>query len=156
MKYPVSSSYQKAFLKHIIKTLESQHEIEIHDDIYEQLCHHNNLITNEWAYKHYVINDKIITIKQSNSFISHGTTGLCSWQASIALSEWALCNKREFQDAHVLELGSGTGLLGFIVGTCCAPQKLCLSDCHPNVLRLLNENLHINESLNDSKLGNTL
>lgn len=84
LKYPVKKVYQRQFLKNIISTIENQN-LDVYDEFYNIFCKLNiNENDEKMSYKHFIldINDfkKIITIKESISFVSEGTTGLCSWE----------------------------------------------------------------------------
>ncbi|XP_055911976.1 protein-lysine N-methyltransferase EEF2KMT [Eupeodes corollae] len=146
-KYPISSSYQLKFFKKLINHLE-QSGVEIHDEIYEAFCNLNSQTTNDekFSYKHYSLtyHDSVVTLKESKSFVADGTTGLCSWQASLALSDWLLHNTELVRGKSVIELGSGTGLCGFIVSKCCDAKHVILTDGSPKVIDILNTNRSLN------------
>nr|CAD7423060.1 unnamed protein product [Timema monikensis] len=98
-------------------------------------------------YKHYLLSNyeaDLITLKESCSLVSQGTTGLCSWQAAQALAEWCVTHRLMLADKEILELGSGVGLTGLTVSLCCRPQSFHFSDCHPAVLQLLCHNVALN------------
>lgn len=80
-QYPIKINYQISFLKEVISKLEKQNA-EIHDDIYTAYGRLMALPNQEeYFYKHYIINDsKRISLKESVSLISEGTTGLRTWQ----------------------------------------------------------------------------
>ncbi|XP_057652196.1 protein-lysine N-methyltransferase EEF2KMT [Diorhabda carinulata] len=150
LKFPLQISYQKSFLKHILTVLESETNLEepvIHDDIYSA---YGRLVATQDTfrenYKHYLLcnENKFITLKESNSLISDGTTGLRTWQASLALSEWIIQNKNVFDDKNVLELGSGVGLTGLVLKQVCSVNNIYLTDCHEAVLGTLVENVKLN------------
>lgn len=86
IKYPIKISYQIAFLKEVISRLEKQNA-EIHDDLYAaygRLMAQPN--QEQFFYKHYVLdNDKQVTLKESASLISEGTTGLRTWQVKKSM-----------------------------------------------------------------------
>ena len=67
------------------------------------------------------------------------------------MAEWCSFNKKEIQGKNVLELGSGVGLTGLTVIKLCEPKIYYFSDCHPIVLRTLEENVRLNllENKND-------
>lgn len=148
---PLRIAYQIAFLKHVIESLEAQ-QIEIHDLMYEKYAALKLLATSEqpYAYKHYKLGDYklIVSLKESQSFIAHGTTGLITWQAGTALAEWACAHPHRFRAKSVLELGAGTGLTGFVIAKICQPEKIVLTDGNPIVLKLLEENFSANFSCN--------
>ncbi|CAH1185685.1 unnamed protein product [Phyllotreta striolata] len=148
-KYPIQLNYQKLFLKHVINKLESSQnslqETVIHDGVYEVYGHLVAAVDSFKNYKHYYLNDcNIITLKESNNLISQGTTGLRTWQASLALSEWIIYNKDQFNEKIVLELGSGIGLTGLVLSKTCEAKQIYLTDCHETVLENLRENTEIN------------
>jgi protein-lysine N-methyltransferase EEF2KMT len=154
LKYPVKRKYHISFLKRFINELEKSCD-EIFDKFYELLC---DLIKQEaaddqksnqepiYSFRHFTLEfpEKIITIKENGALISNGTTGLKIWDAAIALSEFILNNKQLLEDKNILELGSGSGLLGLVAAKETNVKKCYVSDCHDEVLKLLKENLKIN------------
>lgn len=145
LKYPLRIDYQVSFLKYLIQELEKQNAEEIHDVIYEQLTLKIVEESSEFSYKHYLNGDEVITIKESNSFIRDGTTGLKLWPAALVLAKFIEDNSRQFDNKSVLELGSGaTGFIGMKLLKLCKPQKVFLSDCHDAVLNTLIENVNLN------------
>ncbi|XP_063918102.1 protein-lysine N-methyltransferase EEF2KMT-like [Zophobas morio] len=72
-------------------------------------------------------------------------------RAAIALSEWVLANTTHFTAKTVVELGSGTGLVGLVISLLCKPQAVYLSDCHPSVLATLCDNLKLNVGCENGK-----
>lgn len=117
-------------------------------------------------YKHFLMNHQelnhLLSIKESTNIISEGTTGLCSWnvcivtnfenlrinlffihckQAAFYLAEWCILNKQKILGKNILELGSGVGLTGLTVINFCEPSTYIFSDCHPLVLKTLEENV---------------
>lgn len=155
----VKKSYQYAFLKNFVKALE-ENNAEVHDAIYEQLgllCQDRDDSAN-YAFKHYLIpsQKQVVTLKESKTFISEGTTGLCSWQASLALSEWLLKHSEKIANKKILELGAGTGLSGIVAAKCCNAKFVTLSDGSPAVVNLLRENLSLNFDNEDSNIESRL
>ncbi|KAJ8947219.1 hypothetical protein NQ318_001505 [Aromia moschata] len=145
LKRPIQTSYQRAFLKHIIEKLELQGS-EIHDNLYSSYGRLVSLPSStEQYFKHYLVQSGFtVSLKENVNLISDGTTGLRTWQASLVLSEWALQNKNELKDNVVLELGSGIGLTGLIIGMQCSTRCVYLTDCHSSVLKTLCDNLDLN------------
>ncbi|GFG35445.1 hypothetical protein Cfor_09103 [Coptotermes formosanus] len=135
------------------------HGQEILDELYVVYCclQSGPNTASDTHYRHFVIDHRsTITIKESSSLISQGTTGLCSWQAALALAEWCLCNWKFLHNRHVLELGSGVGLTGLCVSLHCKPSSYWFSDCHPAVLSMLQTNILLNVTgLNDKVPGDT-
>ncbi|KAM7349617.1 protein-lysine N-methyltransferase EEF2KMT isoform 2-T2 [Cochliomyia hominivorax] len=147
-KFPIKLSYQLHFLKKIILHLE-QYCTEVHDEIYQVYCQlQQNLdrdSSNKYAFKHYVIEPNIyFTIKESKGFVAEGTTGLCSWQASLALADYFIQNPNIISGKRVIELGAGTGLCGLIIFKMCHPKHLLLTDGSRACVELMCENLERN------------
>nr|XP_022918147.1 protein-lysine N-methyltransferase EEF2KMT [Onthophagus taurus] len=151
LKYPIKISYQTAFIKHIIEVLIKQNA-EINDVVYDALGRLMALIDSKINFKHYLFDEERIILMENSSIISEGTTGLCTWQASLILSEWSLENKDIFMNKRVLELGSGIGLTGIVITKYCSPKKYIFTDCHDSVLKNLKENINLN--LNSSNKVN--
>ncbi|XP_022450523.1 protein-lysine N-methyltransferase EEF2KMT isoform X2 [Delphinapterus leucas] len=85
-----------------------------------------------------------ITLCESTAIISHGTTGLVTWNAALYLAEWAMENPAGFAHRTVLELGSGAGLTGLAICKMCRPRAYVFSDCHSRVLEQLQGNVLLN------------
>ncbi|XP_041532218.1 protein-lysine N-methyltransferase EEF2KMT isoform X2 [Microtus oregoni] len=85
-----------------------------------------------------------VTLSESTAIVSHGTTGLVTWDAALCLAEWAIKNPAVFTDRTVLELGSGAGLTGLAVCKACHPRAFIFSDCHGQVLEQLRGNVLLN------------
>lgn len=144
--------YVIRFLRHIIDALELRQN-DIHDDLYEVFCDYQTKATQldngVYSYKHYCIDAEIITLKENHNKISHGTTGLNVWEGALALCEWSLSHKLAICGKHVLELGAGTGLSGLVIGKCCRPTSIILTDGDDNVLDYLRENVRNNFDRNE-------
>lgn len=81
-KYPIQTKYTLRFIRHIIDYLESTIQ-EVHDDLYETYCHYqacDNADT-KFSYRHFKVSGSTDTVilKESNSNITDGTTGLSVW-----------------------------------------------------------------------------
>ncbi|XP_014444571.1 protein-lysine N-methyltransferase EEF2KMT isoform X5 [Tupaia chinensis] len=85
-----------------------------------------------------------VTLSESTAIVSHGTTGLVTWDAALYLAEWALENPAAFTHRTVLELGSGAGLTGLAICKTCRPRAYVFSDCHGRVLQQLRGNILLN------------
>ncbi|EIN13827.1 hypothetical protein PUNSTDRAFT_59428 [Punctularia strigosozonata HHB-11173 SS5] len=95
---------------------------------------------------------RIVTILESQSMIEAGTTGLRTWPASIALARYLLGNPELVHAQRVLELGSGVGFLGCIVGSIQTSRSitnvekqcsLCLTDVNDTVLERCQTNVQL-------------
>jgi len=152
-KYPLKTPYLTAFLKKIISQMENN-ENELCDELYLKYTELIQRKSNDGPfYKHYILEknssnefiESVITIQESTSIVSQGTTGLCTWQAGIALGCWYLKNKDKLKDKFIVELGCGTGLSGI---SACINSKLreyWFTDYHSTVLNTLKHNIQINK-----------
>ncbi|KAI5858817.1 putative methyltransferase-domain-containing protein [Tricharina praecox] len=80
-----------------------------------------------------------ITLHETPSLISGlGTTGLRTWEAALALSEYLLLHPPHGQ--RVLELGAGTGVVALVAARCGAEDVLA-TDGDEGVCDVLRENV---------------
>jgi len=151
-KRKVKLTHRLRFLRHIINSLESQC-VEIEDTVYEgytDLLQNGNKENVDDFCKIYKIIEfqTSICLPHSDEIIKHGTTGLYTWEASGALSEWILANTGKFRRKKILELGCGTGLCGFLIHRTCDPEIICLTDGNEMVFNELikTRNMNYDES----------
>lgn len=138
--------YRLRFLRHIIDTLERQN-VDIEDTIYEiytDLMQNSNNETEFCKIFKLIEFQTSICLPHSDEIIKHGTTGFYTWEASCALSEWALANIEKFKRKNILELGCGTGLCGFVIHRTCDPEFICLTDGNEMVFNELIKTRNIN------------
>ncbi|XP_075155103.1 protein-lysine N-methyltransferase EEF2KMT [Haematobia irritans] len=145
---PIKIGYQLNFFKKLIVFLEES-TTEVHDAIYESYCQIQQSVaqdsTQKYAFKHYILNEEDqFTLRESKSFVADGTTGLCSWQASLALADFMLHHQDLIRNKSILELGAGTGLCGFILYKMCETRDLLLSDGSPQCVELMCESIKRN------------
>ncbi|VVC26541.1 Lysine methyltransferase,S-adenosyl-L-methionine-dependent methyltransferase [Cinara cedri] len=159
-KYPLRTSYLVVIIRMLSKQVEiEEHQVCDHDIAY-MYCRYARFMLPQPAgpifYKHYILDDDIdlkpgltidsvITIQETATFVSDGTTGLCTWEAGVALGVWALRNKEKLQGKFIVELGSGTGLSGISACVNCKPRKYWFTDCHAGVLDVIKNNIDIND-----------
>jgi len=143
--YPSHIDYQRLFLKQLIQQLEIN-KVEVAEEIYESYVGlMQQRATENYAYRIYRVSlDLEIILKESTLLISQGTTGLVTWQAAKAITEWCLVNRNILKNRNVLELGCGVGLTGITACKTCQLASYTFTDCHPQVLELLRHNLEIN------------
>uniref|UniRef100_A0A1X7VTR5 FAM86 N-terminal domain-containing protein n=1 Tax=Amphimedon queenslandica TaxID=400682 RepID=A0A1X7VTR5_AMPQE len=142
--------HELSFLKQWMKLVEDSNQ-ELIEEIYEL---YTSLISKglndddrNYCYKSYYLGegDVFVTLKESRHIVSGGTTGLCTWQASMELAEWIAAEQKEaFNNKHILELGSGIGFLGLSVLKLTSPLSYTFTDCNVDVLKLLKNNVDIN------------
>nr|BAE37370.1 unnamed protein product [Mus musculus] len=150
VKHPVcvqhgpSVKYARCFLSKLIKKHEAV-PTEPLDALYEALA--EVLMTQESTQCHrsYLLpSGNSVTLSESTAIVSHGTTGLVTWDAALYLAEWAIENPAAFTDRTILELGSGAGLTGLAICKACCPRAYIFSDCHAQVLEQLRGNVLLN------------
>ncbi|ELT89739.1 hypothetical protein CAPTEDRAFT_224003 [Capitella teleta] len=148
VEFPPSAMYRKRFLKHIISELE-KNGTEIIEALYEEYTHLLSLSTEDanTCFKIYPNpSGKDFVLRESTNMISQGTTGLQTWPAAFCLAEWALENSDLLRKKRIIELGSGLGFAGMLIHASCQPEKYIFTDCHENVLHLLQSNINLNYS----------
>ncbi|TPX39533.1 hypothetical protein SeLEV6574_g07143 [Synchytrium endobioticum] len=155
--YGAPKTYQAAFLKHLISYTES-HEIEVEGNVYTAVAHSMaspSYGTADMAVKTYFPPSlQPISLHESLSFASGGTTGLCSWTASLVLADYLLTHHEHVlrHCTTVVELGAGTGLLSIVMSNllgkhrALSPSRVYATDHHPQVLQNLSRNTARNGS----------
>lgn len=144
-KYPLKIEYQKVFLKTLLNYIEKQ-GLEVDEDLYVTYSQLVSSTGTSVCYKHYCCQKPglVISLVEDVHLISEGTTGLRTWQASLALAEWCLFNKHLLTGKSMLELGSGVGLTGLVTILECQPKQYYFTDCHHSVLNILSRNIALN------------
>lgn len=169
-RYPVRRSYQEAFIKRLMQVLKD-HE-ELHDDIYDSLCGQLAKVSvsaaadgsvspaaptsptsptpSSYAYKHYLLQPSThITLRESTSFVSEGTTGLCTWEAALALGDYLLEHADSLLQGNknILELGAGAGLIGILLkqrALQLSTGQVLLTDGSAACVQLMRDNIALN------------
>lgn len=152
--YPIDASYQRLFLKKLLAICQEQ-AIEPVESIYEYYvgllgegtdCRAQ--LTAAFSYKTYVCGslDRCLTLRESRSMVSDGTTGLRAWEAAAALSEWVVSHPEPLDGQVLLELGAGPGLVG-LVAWLTTSARVVLTDVHEAVLDNLAANARLNAEL---------
>ncbi|XP_033108724.1 protein-lysine N-methyltransferase EEF2KMT-like [Anneissia japonica] len=145
-RFPPSLAHQLSFLKAMLKKCE-ENGFDICDDLYESYASLIGMAqdNNHVCFKTYFLSPNMhITLEESTQMISHGTTGLCTWQAAKYLAEWAVENKAHLKNRHILELGSGLGFTGLVICKWCCPAKYTFTDCNDYVLHAIEKNVAMN------------
>ncbi|KAJ1968993.1 hypothetical protein IWQ62_000903 [Dispira parvispora] len=149
--------YLRRFLKWYLDQVErtgTQALDETLLDLYLQFLVHKDPGTTPPAttcYKTYILpkdtvgsTELAVTVQEDQTLVAHGTTGLRTWEAGLRLTEYVIWKaERLIRGKPVLELGSGTGLVGIWCGLLGA-TSVTLSDYHPVVLDRLLTNVALN------------
>ena len=80
-------------------------------------------------------------------------TGLIVWPASRVLSWFLLQNRELIEGKHLLEVGAGCGLTGFIAQQCGA-ASVTLTDGNSEVLQIINKSCSLNSERSDLEFSN--
>ncbi|XP_068434245.1 protein-lysine N-methyltransferase EEF2KMT [Clinocottus analis] len=143
-KFPPSVRYRKLFLSELIRRQEAA-GCDPLDALYDSLAEVVGAGDPTECFKSYLLpGGEPVSLLESVSLISEGTTGLVTWDAALHLAEWALDHRHTFTGRTVLELGSGSGLTGIVICRSCGPRRYVFSDGHPRVLQALRDNVRRN------------
>lgn len=160
-----AASWRKAFWKRIINQIEAEiaalanEDLEVHEGLMFYL---SNLMavpaTSAERFHHSSLGNsdlvRTILTEEDEASISGGTTGLHTWPAALHLANQLIADPGLVGSKHVLELGSGAGMLAILIhqlqkGT---GGTLMASDFHDAVLNRLQSNLDTNTgTLEDSE-----
>lgn len=166
--FPPSFERRRAFWKWVIQLLEREGE-EIDERIYNAyvalLSESSKILTGStppspsyvtrfWGERANSNGEpNLTTVLESQTTIESGTTGLRTWNASLALADWLITHPETVQDRNLLELGSGAGFLGLVVARLqlndydarlkTTHPSLALSDVNSDVLQRCHQNFHL-------------
>ncbi|XP_004478420.1 protein-lysine N-methyltransferase EEF2KMT [Dasypus novemcinctus] len=144
VKHPPSGKYVRGFLSELIRKHEAVHAEPL-DELYEALAEVLTTEESSQGHRSYLLpSGDALTLRESSAIVSHGTTGLVTWDAALYLAEWAIENPAAFASRTVLELGSGAGFTGLAICKECRPRAYIFSDCHSRVLEQLQGNILLN------------
>lgn len=95
-----------------------------------------------------------VTTLESRSIISaSGTTGLRTWEAALHLSNYLSLRAPDLIDGkHVLELGSGTGLMSIFCAKHLKARHVAATDGDEGIVDSLKENIFLNGLEGDSRI----
>ncbi|KAJ2570600.1 hypothetical protein IW140_002272 [Coemansia sp. RSA 1813] len=151
-----SNRYIVQFLRKYVEKIESMEEYELDDEMIEfyiSLSATTNMSPMDAGvcFKTYTLDKEQymrIVLQEEQLTISHGTTGLLTWEAGLFLSDFFVEHPDIIRDKNVIELGSGCGLAGFTCAAMGAANVLC-TDVNGNVLHILEDNRKLNPSIVD-------
>lgn len=140
-QFPVHPEKRLKFVKGLIRVLE-RHGVDVSDGLYNAL---NNSTARDVFYKSYFVDSVyVLSLSESVEMISHGTTGLKTWQAAELLTRFLRASPEIVKGLRVLELGSGVGFTGISLVKLGIVDRIVLSDCHGRVLEKLRHNCRVN------------
>jgi hypothetical protein len=139
------SKWSASFLNFIIRQAEI-YSIDIDESVYLKIT---SLLTNPTKptlIKTYWLDNDYVEVCEDVADISHGTTGLRVWQASLLLLEYLLDDPSRIKNLNVLEIGSGCGLIGLGCLKLNA-RSVVMTDTEQLVLDRIHRNLKINNKI---------
>ncbi|KAJ1984737.1 hypothetical protein H4R33_004278 [Dimargaris cristalligena] len=161
-RYPPPPTYLRGFLKRylaLVERLEPAAEVNeallaTYIDLLGQIPASQDGRPLDRCYKTYLPStgsprnnlpaETSITLQEEQMMICRGTTGLRTWEASLRLAEYVIQEGQALvQERAVVELGSGTGLVG-LVSALVGATRVTMSDYNPEVLDLLRDNIALN------------
>jgi len=136
----MANTYVQKFIKSWINQVEG----EVLEEVYDSLSVALSQPSSQIGYKIYTFDGgaHYLATRETVAMCSKGTTGLQTWQACLAMCQWAAENSHIFQNKKVLELGCGVGLLGGVISHMC--EQVTLTDHHQSVLIAAQHTLDIN------------
>lgn len=90
----------------------------------------------------------MLKISQATTF-PHGYEGLKTWDANVVMARFVLINLNKFKDKNVIEMCSGTGLVGVTLGKYTSSKKIALTDLTDEVVGVIRNNCSKNEISED-------
>ncbi|TRY70380.1 hypothetical protein TCAL_02886 [Tigriopus californicus] len=100
----------------------------------------------EYIFKSFERNhlEYVTLLEENRNIIGHGTTGLTSWQGAMFLTDWLTKFTSFLTNQRVIELGSGSGLLGLSLLRSFGMESFIFTDCHVKVINAIINNLQLN------------
>ncbi len=156
--FPCSGAYQRSFLKAYLEKCErtrASEAVPVIESLYAAYLASLSAVTSAprptadaastYCFKTYLFSSTLsVTLRERTELISEGTTGLNTWEAALALAEWVLTHLSDVDIGHIVELGTGTGLVGVVLAKASSAARITLTDCHAGILSLLQENMRVN------------
>ncbi|KAJ1570104.1 hypothetical protein HK096_000024 [Nowakowskiella sp. JEL0078] len=161
---PGPPSYSLLFAKTLYRVVEKQN-VEVSDSLIEHILSGIDISkdSEKVGHKHYIVpvknkeslNGTIlnllaikISIYEDFALVTKGTTGLRTWGAALRTGDWIIQNelfnqiKFSFSGKKVLELGSGTGMLGLVLAA--VGSDITLTDGDDGVMLRIQKNVELN------------
>ncbi|KAI9141793.1 putative methyltransferase-domain-containing protein [Paraphysoderma sedebokerense] len=160
--YPPAQTYTVSFMKKYIRLIEDSFQA-VNEELIQYYC---EIVTTapkrpeeggsfSTTYKTYFLDPackSYVTVKEDQSTLGGGTTGLRTWAAGLHMIEYLLQHPESIRSKKILELGSGVGLVAMVCAHLDA-KSIIATDCDYRVLNRIRENVEIVES-NQSRSSN--
>ncbi|KAG6846041.1 hypothetical protein H0H87_006405 [Tephrocybe sp. NHM501043] len=154
MQYPPAEQYQATFWKWAIQHLESMTAMTDNEASPSYITHYWDPLAQASPEPEFISlsSYETVTLLESRTTIESGTTGMRTWLASFVLSEYFTQHPDLVKNKRILELGSGIGFLGIVLGrlqqlasqeNSPKHQALWLTDINENVLTRCQENIQM-------------
>lgn len=146
----INPFYVKTFLKRLINHLEGE-GVEVNEELYELYC---NLLssrelgpTESDAVEYFIDSDRTVKICECPKLLSgFGTTGKRTWEAAPILARFLVKQCADaLNGATVLELGTGTGLVGISLILYSMARQVIMTDGAFSMIENLITNLELNK-----------
>lgn len=130
-----------SFAQHNTNIKADDADVEVDEDQEEGNCMYGLFVSEDYIEKEWHFQDNISQrlLCSNMSSTDHDLTGQIVWPASILLGYFIAYHREMFGGKHVLELGAGCGLGGFLVQQ--FAHHVHITDGNDIVLRLLDKNL---------------
>jgi tRNA G26 N,N-dimethylase Trm1 len=129
------------YFKYICKGLN-----EPDDVIYDSLGYMPHSLSHVIKKYYLPLDLEPIYIKEDVAFISNGTTGLRTWQASLLMLEYLTENVQLIKGKSILEIGAGCGLIG-IAAKKLGAAAVVMTDVAELVIERIHDNIALNPSI---------
>ena len=119
----LSGDYLSKFLNAYFK------QCSVYDDNLMELSFETESSFPSHDYACFEYENRILRIQSSPHMVSSGTTGGYIWDAGVAMADHIILNAPGIvKGRNVVELGSGTGLVGIVASVFGNAQNVCLTD----------------------------
>ncbi|KAJ3094008.1 hypothetical protein HDU97_008721 [Phlyctochytrium planicorne] len=143
-RFPVGSEYCMQFLKTVMRFAEQRGESCTDDLMQAFIGYLSSKTPTERSFKSYrlpLVGEEIyVTLQEELITIRSGTTGLRTWPAAFAMSQFLCANPGHVKGKRILELGSGPGFSGLSCVKLGA-KSVFFTDTNEEVLQRLKNNV---------------
>lgn len=149
---PYNPHYARMVLKRVVARLEAEGQ-EVEEELYQEYCALLSAVplsAQETDMVGYTVGTplQVVVVQERPQLISgYGTTGLRTWEAASYLARWLVADPAWCEGAEsVLELGTGTGLVGTAVALYVSQvQRVVVTDGDANVVETAHNTMGLNK-----------